>query len=137
MRHGTENENDDNRIPCKQEGGASLLSPVAEFSAWNSVAPSGEKTSGNVLVKLTELSPRGDGTLCRLRIPLRRASRYSLSARIYGIVAKRVCLSHLRSKNLFAHRNTWRVNRLEDLFALHRNAELFALLVTAKSTSRY
>jgi len=94
-----------------------LPSSVAQFSAWNFVVPLGEKTSGNVLVKLTELSC-GDVSLCRLRIPLRQASCYSVW--IYGIVARHVCLLHLRSK-IFLHRNTVRVDHSENLFVLNAN----------------
>lgn len=64
-------DDDDNKILCKQEERRKresrsrhrCCSPVAEFSTRNSVALPGEKTSGNVLVKLTELS-RGDAILC-------------------------------------------------------------------------
>lgn len=120
-----------------QTGRRSCCLPVAEFSAWNSVAPPGEKTSGNVLVKLTELS-RGDAGLCRLRIPLRRAFRYPLSARIYGIVARRVCLSHLRSKTSFRAPEYFTCKSLGGFVCLTPGTRADpSLLVTAKSTPRY
>lgn len=110
-----DDDDDDNKILCKQEGRRMkrtrsrsrhrCCSSVAEFSMRNSVSPPGEKTSGNVLVKLTELRARARGyacPVCRLRIPLLRQTsrRYSLRLRGYGIVVSRVCLSNLRCRKL-------------------------------------
>lgn len=94
------NENDDNGVSLQTERRCRCR---RIFRVKFRCLPPDEKTSGNVLVKLTELSrARGDVSLRRLRISLRRASPYSPSAKIYGIVARRACLSHFRSK-IFSH----------------------------------
>lgn len=95
-----------------QTGTRSSLSPVVEFSTRNSVAPPGEKTSRNVLVKLTELSCV-DCEFLFDELPVTRC--------LLGYtVSLRVCLSHLRSKT-FSRTGILRFARIgfEDLLVLH------------------
>lgn len=93
------NENDDNRVSLQTERRCCCC---RIFRLKFRCLPADEKTSGNVLVKLTELSRAWRCFPASIANFSSTSSRYSSSAKIYGIVARRACLSHFRSK-IFSH----------------------------------